>query len=86
MPNVAIERLIDWLGVKGIEEVIVRSMQILFGIATLAQPCITIYTDVRLMLKRANQQIAGVEITPMIETTPAKQLGGTGTQTTREIA
>jgi hypothetical protein len=56
-PNVGAERLIQWLNVKGIDEVILRCMQVLFGASTLAPICISIYKDVRVMWVRANQQI-----------------------------
>src|SRR4051794_27273089 len=61
-PNVGVERLIDWLNVKGIDEVILRCMQALFGIATLAPICIWIYKGVRIMFVRANQQIAAPQV------------------------
>jgi hypothetical protein len=56
-PNVLVERWIVRLHVQGIDEVILRCMQVFFGVSTLAPICISLYKDIRLMVKRANRDI-----------------------------
>lgn len=69
LPNVGVEWLIGRLNVKGIDEAILRCMQALFGVATLAPICIWIYTDVRIMIRQANKEVARIGGTPPISET-----------------
>jgi hypothetical protein len=57
VPNVYVGRLIESLHVTGIVEIVLRCLEIVFGILTLAPICIFGYRDVRIMVKRANRDI-----------------------------
>jgi hypothetical protein len=62
LPNVLVERLVEFLHLQGIDNVILRCMQVLFGVSTLAPICISLYKDIRLMVKRANKEIGLYEV------------------------
>lgn len=61
-PNVGVERVITRLNVAGIDLVILRCMQALFGISTLAPICIWIYKDIRIMWLRANHAVDSASV------------------------
>jgi hypothetical protein len=46
----------------GIDQIVVRCLQVLFGISTLAPICIWTYKDTRIMLIRADQEIKASRI------------------------
>src|ERR1700758_2088741 len=71
VPNVYIGRFIDGLQFAGIEEIVLRCLQVLFGISTLAPICIWIYKDVRIMVKRANREIEAAGKEPVEMTVPS---------------
>ena len=65
VPNVYIGRFIEGLHVTGIDAVVLRCLQILFGVSTLAPICIWIYKDIRIMIKHANQEIQAAGMPPI---------------------
>jgi hypothetical protein len=71
IPNVYIGRFIEHLHLTGIDEIVLRSLQVLFGLSTLAPICIWIYKDIRIMIKKANRDIAEAGIVPIAVVTPA---------------
>ncbi len=72
-PNVYIGRFIEGLRVTGIDEAVLRSLQVLFGISTLAPICIWMYKDIRIMIKHANRDIALAGMQPIA--VPAQATG-----------
>jgi hypothetical protein len=61
-PNVYLGRWLESLQPIGIEEIVLRSLQVFFGVYTLAPICISIYKDIRIMIKRANRDIQAAGI------------------------
>jgi hypothetical protein len=75
VPNVYIGRFIEGLHVIGIDAIVLRCLQVLFGISTLAPICIWIYKDIRIMIKHANQEIRAAGMASIAVAVPA--VGGT---------
>jgi hypothetical protein len=71
LPNVYIGRFIEGLHVAGIDAIVLRCLQVLFGISTLAPICIWIYKDISIMLKHANQEIKAAGLAPVAIALPS---------------
>jgi hypothetical protein len=70
VPNVYVGRCIGSLHVTGIDAVVLRCLQVLFGVSTLTPICISMYKNLRIMAKRARQEIEAAGAVPMVVTVP----------------
>ncbi len=59
--NFGADYFVERLHLAGIDEVVLRCVQVLFGVATLAPICVWLYTDIRIMVKRANRKIQSID-------------------------
>jgi hypothetical protein len=63
IPNLYVGKFVESHPFTGIDQIVLRCLQVLFGISTLAPVCIWTYKDTRIMFIRANQEI-GASIIP----------------------
>jgi hypothetical protein len=68
--NVAGNRLVDSLHITGIDAIVLRFLQILFAVSTLAPICISMYMDIRIMIKRASREINAAGAVPIDVSVP----------------
>ena len=58
VPNLYIGRFIEGLHGSPIDEIVLRCLQVVFGVSTIAPICISLYKDLRIMIKHATRQSA----------------------------
>jgi hypothetical protein len=70
VPNYYIGHFVDRLQLVGVDAIVLRCLQVLFGISTLAPIVIWIYKDIFIMAKRANRDIRAVDVPQMQQLPP----------------